>query len=70
MITDGKKWDYLTITKLSALFREVKSSRKEEFHCLNCFHSYITKDKLKNIKIYAKIMIVATQKCLKKIRKY
>ena len=36
--------------KLSALLMGVTSNHKEKFHCLNCFQSYITKDKLKKHK--------------------
>ena len=47
MITDGKKWHYLTVKSLSALLRGITSNHKEDFYCLNCFHSYSTKEKLK-----------------------
>ena len=38
MITDGKKWRYLAVKKLSALLRGVTSNHKGDFYCLNCFH--------------------------------
>ena len=47
MITDGKKWHYLAAKSLSALLRGITSNHKEDFYCLNCFHSYTTKNKLK-----------------------
>ena len=47
MITDGKKWHYLAVRSLSALFREITSSNNGDFYCLNCFHSYRTLNKLK-----------------------
>ena len=47
MITDGKKCHYLTVKSLSALLRGITSNYKEEFYCLNCFHSYNAKNKLK-----------------------
>ena len=47
MITDGKKWHYLAVTNLSALFKEKLSNQHEDFYCLNCFNSYATKNKLK-----------------------
>ena len=47
MITDGKKWHYLAVRSLSALFRGITSSNNEDFYCLNCFHSYRTLNKLK-----------------------
>ena len=39
MITDGEKWHYLAVKSLSALFRGITSNHKEDFYCLNCFHS-------------------------------
>ena len=50
MTTDGKKWHYLAVKSLSALFCKITSNYKEPFYCLNCFHSYRTKDKLKKHK--------------------
>ena len=47
MITNGKKSHYLAITNLSALLQGNSSNHKEDFYCLNCFNSYITKNKLK-----------------------
>ena len=42
MITDGKKWHYLTVKSLSALlWNNIKTC------CLNCFRSCGTKNKLK-----------------------
>ena len=49
MITDSKKWHYLTVKSLSALLRGVTSNNDGDF-CLNCFHSYSTQDKLKKHK--------------------
>ena len=47
MITDGKKWHYLAVKSLSALLRRITSKHDRDFYCLNCFHSYSTKNKLK-----------------------
>ena len=58
MITDGEKWHYLAVKSFSALLREITSNHKEDFCCLNCFRSYTAKNKLKNIKTYAKTMII------------
>ena len=46
MISDGQKWHYLVIKNLSRLLRGITSNHKEDFYCLNCFHSYRTKSKL------------------------
>ena len=46
MITDGEKWHYLTIKNLPGLLRGITSTHKEDFYCLNCFHSYRTRNKL------------------------
>ena len=47
MITDGKKWHYLAVKNLSALLRRITSNHYGDFYCLNCLHSYRTKDTLK-----------------------
>ena len=49
MITDGKKWHYLAVKSLSALLRGITSNHNRDFYCLNCFHSYSTKDKLEKL---------------------
>ena len=50
MITDGKKWYYLAVKKLSPLFKGITSNREGDFYCLNCFHPYSKENKLKNHK--------------------
>ena len=50
MITDGEKWHYRAVKKLSALLRRVTSNHNGDFYCLNCFHAYTTKDKLETHK--------------------
>ena len=45
MITDIKKWHYLTVKKLLALFKEITSKHDGEFYCLNCFHSFKIENK-------------------------
>ena len=47
MITDGKKWHYLAVKKLFALFRVMISNSNGDFYCLNCLHSYRTENELK-----------------------
>ena len=47
MITDGIKWHYLAVKNLSALIRGITSNHVGDFYCLNCFHTYSTKEKLK-----------------------
>ena len=46
MISDGPKWHYLVVKNLSRLLRGITSNHKEDFYCLNCFHSYRTEHKL------------------------
>ena len=46
MINDGQKWHYLVVKNLSRLSRRITSNHKEDFYCLNCFHSYRTENKL------------------------
>ena len=53
MITDGKKWHYLAVKRLSALLRGITSNHNGHFYCLNCFQSYSTKNKFKkNERVY------------------
>ena len=48
MITDGtSNWHYLAIKNISGLLRGITSNHNGDFYCLNCFHSYTTKRKLK-----------------------
>ena len=37
MITDGEKWHYLAVKKLSALIKGITSNHRGDFYCLNCF---------------------------------
>ena len=46
MISNGEKWHYTAATRLSGLLRRVTSNHNDDFYCLNCFHSYKTKNKL------------------------
>ena len=47
MITDGKKWHYLTVKTFSALLRGITSDHNKDFYCLNCFHSCSSKENSK-----------------------
>ena len=46
MISNGENWHYLVVKSLSGLLRGITSNHKQDFYCLNCFHSYRTKNKL------------------------
>ena len=46
MISNGENWHYLAVKSLSGLFTGVTCNHKEDYYCLNCFHSYRTKNKL------------------------
>ena len=50
MITDGQKWHYLLVKRLSALFREIKGNNHGDFYCLNYFQSYTTENQFKKYK--------------------
>ena len=51
MIRDGEKWHYLTVRRLSALLKGI-TSKHDGDSCLNCFHSYRTKEALeKHMKV-------------------
>ena len=48
MITDGTtNWHYLAIKNIYGLLRGITSNHDGDFYCLNCFHSYTAKRKLK-----------------------
>ena len=47
MITDGKKKHYLAVKNSSALLRGITCNHNGNFYCLNCLHSYSTRDRLK-----------------------
>ena len=53
-----------------ALLRRITPNHKEDFYCLNCFHSYTTKVSFKSIIKYARIMIIVMEKCLMETMKY
>ena len=46
MINNGKNWHYLVVKILSGLLTGITSNHKEDFYCLNFFHSNRTKNKL------------------------
>ena len=48
MITDGDcNWHYLAVKSIYGLLRGITSNHNGDFHCLNCLHSYTTKEKLR-----------------------
>ena len=47
MITDDENWHYLAVKSMSRLSKGITSNHKGDFYCLNCFHSYRTKETLK-----------------------
>ena len=46
MISNGQNWHYLVVKNLPVLLSGITSTHKEDFYCLNCFHSYRTENKL------------------------
>ena len=59
MITNGGNWHYLVVKSLPGLLKEITSSHKGDFYCLNCFCAYSTRNKLEEHEKYLKIMIIA-----------
>ena len=60
-------WNYLAIKKLSALLRGITSKHHSGFYCLNCLHSFATKNKLESHEKVCKkkntfIIVLQTQK--------
>ena len=58
MISNGENWHYLAVKSLSGLLTGITSNHKEDFYCLNYFHSYRTKNKLEAQKKNVKIVII------------
>ena len=50
MITDGEKWHYAAVKRLSGLLRGVTGNNNGDFYCLKCFHAYTTENKLEKHK--------------------
>ena len=50
MISNGENWHYLVVKSFSGLLTGITSNHKEDYYCLNCFHSYRTKNKLESHK--------------------
>ena len=46
MITDGKKWHYLSVKELSAFLRGITSKHDRDFYCLNYSYSFRKEDAL------------------------
>ena len=40
------KWHYFTLKTLSSLLREITLKNNGDFYCLNCRHSFRTKNKI------------------------
>ena len=49
MITNSKTSHYPAVTNLSTLLEGTSSNHKEDFYYSNCFNSYTTKNKLKEL---------------------
>ena len=50
MISNGEKWHYTAVTRLSGLLRGVTYNHNDDFYCLNSFHAFRTKNKLEEHK--------------------
>ena len=49
MISNGEKqWHYLAVKKLSTLLRGIRSKNNGYSYCLNCLHSFRTKNKVES----------------------
>ena len=52
-----RRMTYIAVKKLSVSLTGVFSKHDGDFYCLNCFHSFSTKNRLKSRKMYVKIKI-------------
>ena len=57
--SEGQRWHYLAVKNLSALLRQIASKHYGDFYCLNCLHSFTTKNKLVSHKKYVKKKIMS-----------
>ena len=48
--SEGRRWRYLAVKKLSTLLRGITSKHHGGFYCLNRFHSFATENKLQSHK--------------------
>ena len=48
MISNGEKKHYLAVKILSVLLKGITSKYDGDFYCLNCLHSFRTKNKLES----------------------
>ena len=48
--SEGQRWHYLVVKKLSALLRGITSKQHGDFYCLNCLHSFATEKKIQSHK--------------------
>ena len=48
MIPNGEAWGYIAVKKLPPLLRGITSKHHFDFYCLNCLHSFATKNKRKS----------------------
>ena len=50
MISNEENWHYLVVKNLPGLLKGITLNHKEDFYCLNCFHSHRTKNQLEEHK--------------------
>ena len=50
MIPNGEGRHYIAVKKLSGLLIGITSKHEDDFYCLNCHHSFRTKNKLESNK--------------------
>ena len=50
LIPNREGWYYLAVKKPAALLRGITFKHHVDFYCLNCFHSFVTKNKLQSHK--------------------
>ena len=74
MLSNGEKlWHYLVAKKLSALLRGIISKNNGDFYCVNCLHSFRTKNKknkLESLKSVCENKAFVMQLCLLKTLTY
>ena len=55
MITDGKKWHYLNVQKLSTLLQGITPKHDADYYCISFLHSFKTEQIQNELKLYENV---------------
>ena len=55
--SQGRRWHYLAVKKLSALLKGITLKNNGDFSCLNCLHSFELHEKVYENKDFCKTLL-------------